>query len=160
MKVSHNFHRRKNRYDNKTAEAVCKNEIEAFKKVNGFNSNLFIDYVDIEFNYKLHKLGMKICYLKNYSLKHKIGNPIKIKIFGKCYYAMNHNPIRYYYRYRNSRYLFAKDRKVFFKLYLKEIVVNIPKMLLYEDRKKEKLRMIKRGISDAKHNKLGEYVDS
>ena len=28
MKVSHNFHRRKNRYDNKTAEAVWKIEMQ------------------------------------------------------------------------------------------------------------------------------------
>ena len=30
MKVSHNFHRRKNRHDNKTAEAVKKNEMQLY----------------------------------------------------------------------------------------------------------------------------------
>ena len=94
--------------------------ISDFMSVGGFMNELFIDYVDFELGYKFKKNGFKICYLKDFSLKHTIGNPIEIHLFGKTYYAMNHSPIRYYYRYRNAYYLYHfVDRQFFKKEYYK-----------------------------------------
>ena len=89
--------------------------IDTFNRIGKFDERLFIDYVDIELGYKLYKSNLKICYLKNYSLKHEIGNPIEIHLFGKTYHAMNHSPIRYYYRYRNAYYLYHFVDKDFFR---------------------------------------------
>lgn len=113
--------------------------LEAFRAVGGFNEDLFIDYVDIEFDYKIRKCGGKIGYLKYYSLIHGIGNPIPIHVLGKTFYSMNHSPVRQYYRYRNSRFLCGTDLGFFGKYYLKEILVNIPKMLIFEKTDKKKL---------------------
>ena len=129
--------------------------LKAYREVNGFHDDLFIDYVDIDFDYRLSQAGYKICYLKDYSLIHSIGNPIKINFFGHTFYAMNHRAFRYYYRYRNSRYLYGVNKGKFKKLYFKELFVNIPKMLFFENDKINKLKMINRGISDGKNNKLG-----
>lgn len=128
-----------------------------YKIVGGFNNDLFIDYVDIDFCYRLYKEGKKVCYLNNYSLLHEIGNPIEIKFFGRKYYSMNHNPIRYYYRYRNCFYLYKKDKKFYKKEYYKEIFINIPKMLIYEKNRKEKIKMIFLGIKDARNEKMGVF---
>lgn len=129
--------------------------LKAYKKVGGFNDSLFIDYVDIEFDYKLYKYGMKICYLNNYSIKHEIGSPIRINFGKKIFYAMNHAPIRYYYRYRNSEYLFKLDKSFFCKKFFGEIFINVPKMLLFEPRKWEKLKMICHGLFDGARGILG-----
>lgn len=132
--------------------------ISDFMSVGGFMNELFIDYVDFELGYKFKKNGFKICYLKDFSLKHTIGNPIEIHLFGKTYYAMNHSPIRYYYRYRNAYYLYHfVDRQFFKKEYFKEMIVNTLKMLIYEKNRKAKFSMIRKGIQDAKCKKMGKF---
>lgn len=132
--------------------------ISDFMSVGGFMNELFIDYVDFELGYKFKKNGFKICYLKDFSLKHTIGNPIEIHLFGKTYYAMNHSPIRYYYRYRNAYYLYHfVDRQFFKKEYYKEMIVNTLKMLIYEKNQKVKFSMIRKGILDAKCKKMGKF---
>ena len=132
--------------------------ISDFMSVGGFMNELVIDYVDFELGYKFKKNGFKICYLKDFSLKHTIGNPIEIHLFGKTYYAMNHSPIRYYYRYRNAYYLYNfVDRQFFKKEYYKEMIVNTLKMLIYEKNQKVKFSMIRKGIQDAKCKKMGKF---
>lgn len=132
--------------------------ISDFMSVGGLMNELFIDYVDFELGYKFKKNGFKICYLKDFSLKHTIGNPIEIHLFGKTYYAMNHSPIRYYYRYRNAYYLYHfVDRQFFKKEYYKEMIVNTLKMLIYEKNQKVKFSMIRKGIQDAKCKKMGKF---
>lgn len=132
--------------------------ISDFMSVGGFMNELFIDYVDFELGYKFKKNGFKICYLKDFSLKHTIGNPIEIHLFGKTYYAMNHSPIRYYYRYRNAYYLYHfVDRRFFKKEYYKEMIVNTLKMLIYEKNQKVKFSMIRKGVQDAKCKKMGKF---
>lgn len=132
--------------------------VSDFMSVGGFMNELFIDYVDFELGYKFKKNGFKICYLKDFSLKHTIGNPIEIHLFGKTYYAMNHSSIRYYYRYRNAYYLYHfVDRQFFKKEYYKEMIVNTLKMLIYEKNQKVKFSMIRKGIQDAKCKKMGKF---
>lgn len=131
--------------------------LHAYSKVGGFDERLFIDYVDIEYGHRLKEAGMKEGYLKNFSLNHSIGNPIEIRLFGKSFRAMNHAPIRYYYRYRNSRYLYGTDKRFYRNKYFKELLFNIPKMLLFEPFKVKKVRMIIRGLSDGRTAMLGPY---
>lgn len=133
--------------------------LSAFEEVGGFDERLFIDYVDIEFGHRLRDAGEKLCYLNRFSLLHEIGSPIEIKIFGRSFYAMNHGAIRYYYRYRNSRYLYGTDKAFYRDKYYKELLVNIPKMLLFEPNKMSKLRMIRRGLSDGRRGLLGAYQE-
>lgn len=133
--------------------------LDAFNQVGGFNEDLFIDYVDIEFDHRLWEAGMEICYLNGYSLAHKIGNPIPIRLFGKTFYAMNESPIRCYYRYRNSRYLYGTDKDFYRDKYRSEILVNIPKVLLFEPDKKRKMQMIRRGLRDGARGILGPFKE-
>lgn len=129
-----------------------------YKLINGFDERLFIDYVDIEIAEQFNKINKKIGYINHISLKHKIGNPIKINIFGLKFTCMNHSPIRYYYRYRNSRYLYRKNHKFYRSKYLHDLYVETLKMLLFEKNKINKLRMIILGRRDAKSKKLGKYI--
>lgn len=128
-----------------------------YRMVGGFQSELFIDYVDIEYGYKLKIAGKHLGYLEDYSLLHSIGDPIKFTLFGHTYSAMNHSPIRYYYRYRNSYYLYLMNKAFFKKEFFREIFINIPKMVIFESKKREKLKMIMYGLEDGYRQKLGAF---
>ena len=131
--------------------------IRDFYKVGRMNESLFIDYVDFDLGYKFKQANLKIGYLPGYCISHTIGNPIEIHFFGKTFYALNHSPIRYYYRYRNSYYLYHYvDREFFKKEYHREMVSSLIKLFIFEGQRKEKLKMIRKGIKDAKNKRLGK----
>lgn len=130
--------------------------IEKYKSISGFNEKLFIDYVDFDICRQFHEKGTPVGVMK-YSIKHQIGNPITIKIFNKSFNCMNHSPIRYYYRYRNSRYLYKKNKFFYLKIYLHEMIIDFLKMIIFESNKKEKTRMIYLGLKDANNQLLGPY---
>ena len=122
------------------------------------NESLFIDYVDFDLGYRFKKAHLKIGYLSGYCITHTIGNPVPIHVLNKTFYALNHSPIRYYYRYRNAYYLYHfVDRQFFKKEYYKEMIVNTLKMLIYEKNQKVKFSMIRKGIQDAKCKKMGKF---
>lgn len=56
--------------------------MEAYKKIKGFNNELFIDTVDTDFCYRLLLNGYRIIQLKNIYLDHQLGNITERKLFG------------------------------------------------------------------------------
>lgn len=135
-------------------------DVKAWRDAGGFREDLFIDYVDFEFAYRLKKAGYKVGVLEDYSIQHRIGNPIEFKLLGRTFHAMNHPAIRDYYRYRNARFLAMEDFHFFGKEYLKELLWQYPKMLFFEDDTRAKRTMIRRGIKDAKKGKLGKFEEA
>lgn len=131
--------------------------LESFNKVGGFNEELFIDYVDIDLDRRMKQCGYPIGYLRDYSIKHTIGNPIPIHILWKAFYAMNHPPIRCYYRFRNCIYLVQHDFFYYMPQFLFEVLINIPKIVLYEPNRGEKLNMIMHGLRDGLRHRMGRY---
>lgn len=89
--------------------------ISDFYLAGKMNESLFIDYVDFDLGYRFKKAHLKIGYLSGYCITHTIGNPIPIHVLNRTFYALNHSPIRYYYRYRNAYYLYHYVDKEFFK---------------------------------------------
>ena len=125
--------------------------ISDFYLVGKMNESLFIDYVDFDLGYRFKKAHLKIGYLSGYCITHTIGNPIPIHVLNKTFYALNHSPIRYYYRYRNAYYLYHYVDKEFFKKeYCREMFGSLIKMFIFEKKRNEKIKMIKKGLSDAK----------
>lgn len=132
-------------------------KISDFNRVGKMNEDLFIDYVDFELGYRFKKENLKIGYLSGYCISHTIGNPIEIHFLGKTFHALNHSPMRYYYRYRNAYYLYHYvDREFFKKEYHREMVSSLIKLFIFERQRKEKLKMIRKGIKDAKNKRLGK----
>ena len=134
-------------------------KLKDYKDVGGFQEELFIDSVDHEFCRQLVLHHRRIGIMRDYCLDHTIGSPGKmIRMFGTYFpLSSNHSPIRYYYRFRNVWYLYHKDKKYYRPIFNKEIYVNIPRILLFDSEKRKKWQMIKRGIDDAKHERLGPY---
>lgn len=131
--------------------------ISNYKKISGFNEELFIDYVDFELNEQFAKIGKKTAFINEISLKHTIGNPIRKRMLFLKFTCMNHSPIRYYYRYRNSLYLYKCNKKFYKKKYKHDLYIETLKMILFEKNKIQKIKMIKKGRKDAKKGILGKY---
>ena len=121
--------------------------VSAWFEVGGFNEWFFIDLVDFEFCARLRKAGYFIYQSNSVVLSHQIGNPKRIRLFGRTFSSSNHPPMRYYYQARNCL--------VFEYLYGLETTNPSPrglviKAVIVDDDKFKKLKAIIQGCIDAK----------
>lgn len=132
--------------------------LKNYRLIQGFRDELFIDSVDHDLCHQFHLIGKKVAYIGEIGIKHRLGNPVRKKFLGiRPCTALNHSPIRYYYRYRNNYLLYHEDKK-FYKEIRKADRKQFLKIILLEDNKREKIRLIRLGIKHAKQGKLGKLV--
>ena len=93
-------------YDTTAITSGSLHNIEAWEKAGKYTEELFIDFVDYDFNAKLIRAGYKIIIDHGTILTHKIGKSALIKVLGKPYELLNEKPFRYYYIYRNAHYYY------------------------------------------------------
>lgn len=84
-------------------------KLSFIKEIGYMNDDLFLDWVDFEWCWKLKDKNIKIVGVKNIFAKHKLGSN-KIKIFNKIYHR--HSLLRYYYIIRNGFILSIYGRKI------------------------------------------------
>lgn len=135
--------------------------LNAFKKVNGFNENLFIDGVDHEFCLKLNLANLKVLSFSNIILNHNLGTLSEVKNwgFGKKVMRNTHAPIRLYYITRNYLYLnklYKKQFPQFCSSLKQEILIKLKNGILYEKEKFKYLKYFFRGLSDYRKGKFGK----
>lgn len=85
------------------------------------------------------------------------GNSKPKKILWKTVHPSYANPVRTYYLFRNQKYLenkYGKDAKKYIGVSLWKFFIKIT---LFEDRKREKYKMMMRGIRDSKKQVMGKY---
>ena len=129
--------------------------LSAYKRVNGFDDDLFIDEVDHDLCFKLIRNGYKIYKFNDITLKHKLGDSKKVKILNKSFTPMNHSYIRKYYIVRN-RCVINKRYPEYTKNYLKSNIMDLIKVILGEEDKLRRIRYMLKGYIDYKKNKLGK----
>ena len=132
--------------------------IDNYKKINGFNEDLFIDLVDFELCEQFHKINKKVGIIGEICLTHKIGEPMVKRFLWKKVKVDNHPPIRYYYQYRNTEYLWRRNKTFYARWHKEGYKVELVQMLLGEN-KKERLKMIRKGRRDGKRGILGPYKE-
>lgn len=135
--------------------------LSAYSAVNGFKDELFIDWVDIDFCYRLRLRNYRIVILKNCILSHQLGNTKEYRLAGKhLFYSTNHTPIRYYYKSRNAL-LLAKDYWNCWPLksmgFLKSVLTDYFKILFCESNVCQKVSFIHKGIYDAFRGRTGIF---
>lgn len=130
-------------------------DLNAFKVVNGFDDDLFIDEVDFDLCFKLLKNNYKLYRFKEVRLNHKLGNTKEIKILNKKISTMNHSHIRKYYIVRN-RFIMRSRYPEFTNGYLKDTIKYVIKVILIEDEKYKKCKYILKGYFDYRKNILGK----
>lgn len=126
---------------------------EVYKQVKGFNDDLFIDCVDFDFSLKIVKAGYKLAIVPDAKMNHRLGEKKTVRCLFFRKEISEHSPTRYYYMYRNHKYIVAKYRKDFPLLCMKKSVMqtlHTIEVILFHSMKKEKLRAIKKGKKDSK----------
>lgn len=120
-----------------------------WKLLNGFDENMFIDYVDFEYCSNVITHGYKIIKVYSALMYHELGHASKVRIFNKNCYTYNHSPQRSYYYARNVIYYirkYSKSAGVKKEIYL--LVKWAFLKILFEKQKIKKCNAIRKGIID------------
>jgi len=128
-------------------------KLSLFDTLGYMDEMFFIDYIDYDFCLKLRSRGYKILYVRDASLKHKLGD-VKTSKIGILY--TSHLPKRIYYQTRN-RLIVVRRYGVLFPSFaimqLMLFVLKFFKILVIEDKKGTRLRCYFAGIRDFFHEK-------
>lgn len=128
-------------------------KLSVYQEVGGFKDELFIDCVDFDFCLKIKSAGYNVAIVKNAKMQHKLGEPIQVKTFFGKKDIVQHTAFRYYYIYRNGRYIYIKYHKEFktFCCHLRyRNFKHIILVILFHKDKMAKLKAIAKGICDSK----------
>lgn len=124
--------------------------LSVWQDVGGFKEEYFIDFVDNEYCMRLNLAGYRILRVNSCVMKHRLGDSdIKIP---------HHSPLRNYYMTRNY-YLFIKEYAKHLPVCKERIKLRflIFQELWFNKDRRETIRMIKRGLSDAKKGITGKF---
>lgn len=136
--------------------------LRAYIEVGPFMEELFIDYVDFEYCFRLQRNNYSIYINNDAIIYHSVGNLIKWKLIGFRFYSTNHSPLRLYYRTRNRfrvKSLYKKYYRSFFRSDMINLLKELLKIILVESNKMEKLKMTGLGYLHYKQNKFGSLND-
>ena len=130
-------------------------KLNVLVKAGGFDTDLFIDWVDNEVCCALRKVGYKSFQVNYVGLLQEMGAIKSYKLFSKIFYTPNYSSIRYYYNARNSIFvsrLYPSEEKT------RKIIVNQLKMMtqiiFFEADKYSKVKAIVKGIKDGLTKKV------
>ena len=149
------------KYEYVDAEITSGNllKAEVFEKAGFFDDSLFIDMVDTDYCMRLNELGIKMIRISGAILNHSIGNSKQVKKLFGTFNTSNHSATRRYYMTRNRFYTWNKYKNLNSftlnrdkKLFKKEFV----KIILGEDDKLNKVKMVLKGYKDYKNGVRGK----
>ncbi len=137
--------------------------LEAYKIINGFDEDLFIDGVDDDYCIRLQLQGYDILQLSDVFLRHSIGKSIFVRTFyiGKRTHRNLHPPVRLYYFTRNHLLLIKRYKKHFPEKaakYKHDLIVRIKNNLLYGKQKFKAVRLLALGIFHYWTDKFGKRI--
>jgi rhamnosyltransferase len=129
-----------------------------------WNEDFFIDSVDGEFCFRVRQKGFKTLLVPQTTIFTRPGHPVMRRFFGKTVLVPNYAPYRYYFMTRNLTYLYIRNFRTYVLRnrywYRAFWAVVIPrfliKMVLFEDNRREKLRLAGRGFRDGLMGRLGK----
>jgi len=128
--------------------------VDLFKNIGFFKEEFFIDYIDIEFCLRANSLGKKVMIIPGVWVKHRLGyrkNNTSIKLFNLLF-PTNYSEMRRYYITRNRFFVYREyfSKYPFFVLYdFTAMLLDMIRILLFENNKEEKFKNILLGIFDA-----------
>lgn len=119
------------------------------KELGYFDEKMFIDLVDFEYCMRVRSKGYKVLKIMNIYLSHRLGEMKVYKFLGKRIQVTNHSENRNYYYSRNQIYVNIKHHVRFgiFKYFLR-MPIKLGKIIMFEKRRKLKIKAIFRGIRD------------
>lgn len=139
--------------------------LSAYQAVGPFIDELFIDWVDHEYCFRLREKGYCVLIANQVRLNHRLGLFLQKKLFGLVPVRWrSHSPTRLYYKFRNSLYVLNLYRRQlpysFVVPVYYELIRDVGKVLFVEQEKRTYLKLISRGVADAAKRRLGKLVSS
>ena len=137
--------------------------VNAFKRLGGFQDELFIDLVDFEYCLRARQEGHAILVSCGAELIHKVGQQTRASITGITISSTHHSPLRRYYLFRNSVHLIRRYGRIhphwlgYQLLALCEVLLGI---VVSEADKWRKLRACLAGLRDGLSGKTGPATNS
>jgi len=135
---------------------------DIFEKVGFFDEKLFIDYVDHDFYLRLASASYQLLECKGAKLIHQRGNYTQKKVLGKLIETSNHSALRKYYITRNRMYMwktYGESHPDFVRHDKKTFRKQLLKLLLVEDDKWDKLKMVVKGALDFQLGRFGKLEE-
>lgn len=135
--------------------------LSAYRAAGPFREELFIDYVDHEYCLRLHSLGYRVVEATGALLLHPLGALQSRRLLGRTVYSSGHPPLRRYYMNRNRLLLMGEYGgrfPTYRRFLLRQILSEIVLLLLCEERRWAKIRMIIRGFFDYYRGRFGCYA--
>ena len=133
-------------------------KLKALKEIGMYKEEYFIDFVDHYLCLALRRKGYEIVRIEEAILLHSLGVSEPKVILGKAITVTNHSPLRRYYMTRNRLNMWKEFNKEF-PAWVKEDKVRFVnetiKIVIYEQQKFKKLKMIIKGIKAYKKGKYG-----
>ncbi|UGB01006.1 glycosyltransferase family 2 protein [Leclercia sp. G3L] len=113
-----------------------------------FNSELFIEFVDTEWCYRIASKGFKILQMNDVIMHHEVSEKAPVNFLG--FKLLKYKPIRRYYFYRNAVFLIKQEYvPTYNKARLITGAINrLLSIFLLDDNKGKSLREASRGIID------------
>lgn len=133
-----------------TSGSYC--NTQALNNVGGFDTDLFIDMVDLDICTKLTRSGYVILQLNYIGLLHELGKCKNYKMFGQSFTIFNETALRWYYISRNMVYL-DKNMKIRCK---KKWFIYLFKIFFFENEKIPKIKNYVWGFIDGKLGNMGK----
>lgn len=135
--------------------------IKNYKQVGGFDTNLFIDEVDLDYCYNAIVKKLLIIKFSNILLQHNLGHAeIKHSLKNwKKTERIFHSPIRIYYMVRNYLYIKKKYGNLFKesdKIRRAALLNRLKNNLIYKKSRIQLLKLIYKAIQDFRNNKMGK----
>jgi len=134
--------------------------LKLFQKIGKFKEEYFIDYLDIEYGFRLNINGLKVLRINNIKLVHNEADISENKFIYRKVFPYNHSPERMYYKTRNYFSLkkeYKKSAGNYLKAEKKAFIRNMIKVLLFEKNKRLKLKYCLEGFFDYRKGVTGKY---
>jgi rhamnosyltransferase len=135
--------------------------LDVYDAIGGFRDEFFIDSIDYDYCLRARAKGFRVIEVCRFGMIHPLGNTIKRCIGCLTLKTTNHTPIRRYYAYRNSTVL-AQENFRHDPLYSLAVFVyqlrTVALILLLENDRRKKVKMIFRGLLDGWRKRLGKLI--
>lgn len=135
----------------------CLLDLAVWQTVGQFRDDFFIDFVDNEYCLRLRREGYRVVRANRAILEHAVGD---ITRYGPII-ATNHSSLRRYYKTRNRFVVFHEYFSSFPGHCLFDrvrLTKEIGSIILFEDEKWAKLRMMWRGWRDYRRGRMGKLL--
>ena len=126
------------------------NRVDVIRSTGGFDEKLFIDYADYEFCRGVISRGYSIIRVNRCTVNHRLGQAREVRFLWIPLTLRNYPPIRYYYIIRNLVYLARKHASFREYLYAISILLKAMIKVSYEEKTKEKRKMLLQGFRDGR----------